>query len=240
MVLSDIPFTAYGIREGFSVMVSVDMIYIPEADVFINLANSRKCDLSLDTLEGLLIPGNLAVKVDILKELILEKGNKEDLSTLITGLHNNPFADLVRRRLPLLQKAFREGTPSAIEQAASLAGCGIGLTPSSDDLLIGSMSVYLADSKAKGGCCKEACKLTATLGRIAAKHTNTISGAFLEQCGKGLLSSDMKKLMYALYSNTEAGTVRQLGQRIQSIGSTSGTDMLTGVVLAVVNLNDGL
>jgi hypothetical protein len=102
------------------------------------------------------------------------------------------------------------------------------------------MSVYLADSKAKGKSSKEAYQITAVLGRKAAEHTNTISGAFLEQCGRGLLSSDMKKLMYALYSDTEAETVRHLGQRIQSTGSTSGTDMLTGIVLAIVNLNDGL
>jgi len=238
-VLSEIPFTQAGIREGMEVIASGDRIGIPKADILINLKDSIKRDLSFNKKEGLLIPQNLGIKVEILKELIRDKGCENDLSTLVTRKYSNPYADLVSKRLPGLNVAIKEGSLQVGEQAGRLAGCGIGLTPSSDDMLIGYMSAYLADSKAKGNSCEESYKVINAMGNRASEHTNTISGAFLKQCGMGLLSDEMTKLMCALYSDSNAETVRKCGECIQNFGSTSGTDMLTGVVLAIVNLNGG-
>jgi hypothetical protein len=189
-------------------------------------------------MNGLERPNNLVYKVDILTMLIREKGCREDLSTLVTGEYRNPYADAVAKRLPELNKAIRECDDQAAELAGKIAGGGIGLTPSSDDLLVGYMSVYLASSKAKDNIhFEEALKLTQVMGEKAAERTNLISGAFLKQCGMGLLSEDMAELIYALYSDSEADAIRLCGKRILEVGSTSGTDMLTGVVLAMLNLN---
>jgi hypothetical protein len=237
-VANDIPFTEYGIRKGMEVIASSDRIIIPKAELVVNLKDSMERDLSFDKKEGLLVPEDLVSKVEILKELIREKGCQHDLSTLVTGKYRNPYADLVMKKLPGLNKAIKISDLQAGEQAGGLAGCGIGLTPSSDDMLIGYMSAYLADSKAKGYSSEDAYKVTNAMGNKAAERTNIISGTFLKQCGMGLLSDDMTKLMCALYSASEAETVRNYGQRIQNFGSTSGTDMLTGVVLAIVNLTD--
>lgn len=236
-VSNEIPFTEYGIKADDKVTVSGNKIYIPEVSLSINLNNSKERDLSLANKEALFLPKDLSFKVETLKNLIREKGCEDDLSTLVTGKFNNPYADYISKRLPSLNEAFIEGSARAVEQAGNLAGCGIGLTPSSDDLLIGSMSAYLADSKAKGYRYEEAYSITNAMGKNASVHTNIVSGAFLKQCGMGLLSDDMTKLMYAIYSDAEAETVRVCGQRIQNLGSTSGTDMLTGVVLAIENLN---
>lgn len=236
----EIPFPEYGIREGINVIASGDTIYIPKEDIFINLKGSLERDLSFDKVEGLLVPENLFFKVELLKELIREKGCENDLSTLITGNYSNPYADLISQRLPELRKAIKKGNLLAGEQAGRLAGCGIGLTPSSDDLLIGYMSVYIADSKAKGCSWEEVYKITNAMGNKAAECTNSISGVFLKQCGRGLFSEDMSKLMCALYSDSKAEEIRKCGERIQSFGSTSGTDMLTGIVLAMIDLNDEL
>jgi hypothetical protein len=103
-------------------------------------------------------------------------------------------------------------------------------------MLIGYMSVYRADSMARGFGNEEIDIITKAMGTKAAEHTNMISGAFLKQCGSGLLSEDMAKLLRALYSDTDADTVRKCGQYIQNFGSTSGTDILTGVVLAMINV----
>jgi hypothetical protein len=144
----------------------------------------------------------------------------------------------VAKRLPELNKAIRECDNRAAEHAGHIAGGGIGLTPSSDDLLVGYLSVYLAESKTRGNShFEEVLKLTQAMGEKAAEHTNQISGAFLRQCGRGLLSEDMAELFRTLYSASEADTVRLSGQRIIKVGSTSGIDMLTGVVLALLNLN---
>jgi hypothetical protein len=238
-VMNEIPFTQYGITEGDVVVTSDDRIYFPKAEIGINLKNSVERDLSFDNKEGLFIPEDLVFKVELLKQMIGEKGSESDLSTLITGKYRNPYADLVRIRLQELTKALKEDSRLVGERAGRLAGCGIGLTPSSDDLLIGYMSVYLADTKAKRCSSIETYKMINAMGSEAAKHTNTISGAFLKQCGMGLFSEDMSLLLCALYSDSQIETVRKCGKRIQNFGSTSGTDMLTGVVLAIVELNGG-
>jgi len=238
-VLNDIPFTKLGITEGMEVITSCDRICIPKADSMIDLKDSMERDLSFDKKKDLLVPRNLALKVEILKELINDKGSENDLSTLISEKYSNPYADLVSKRLPGLNEAIKEGNLLAGELAGSLAGCGIGLTPSSDDMLIGYMAAYLADSIAKGYRLEESYQITNAMGNEASKRTNTISGAFLKQCGMGLLSDDMTKLMCAIYSDSNKEIIRKCGECIQNFGSTSGTDMLSGVVLAIVNLNGG-
>ena len=240
-VVSMSPFTEYGVKAGMCVTVSEDSIHILQSSFNVSFHNSDERDLSVLNMNGFDNHKDLACKADILTELIREKGCREDLSTLITGEYRNPYVEMIAKGLPELNKAVREYDERAAELAGRLAGGGIGLTPSSDDLLVGYMSVFLADSKAKGKCYfDEALKLTQAMGEKAAGHTNLISGAFLKQCGMGLLSEDMAKLVLALYSDSGADTVRLCAQRILELGSTSGTDMLTGVVLAMVNLNAGL
>jgi hypothetical protein len=101
------------------------------------------------------------------------------------------------------------------------------------------MAVYLAQSVAVDRShLDEALRLTKAIGEEAAGHTNLISGAFLKQCGMGLLSEDMTRLVIALYSDSSKETIRLCGERILKHGSTSGTDMLTGVILSMMHLND--
>ncbi|MGB4660058.1 MAG: DUF2877 domain-containing protein [Mobilitalea sp.] len=229
-------FPDLGIKEGMEVTWSEDIISIPDADLEINLKNNKIRNLLFDKKEELLIPTEFELKLKILKDLIEDKGCEYDLSTLVTGKFRNPYADLVIRKLPGLEEAIRNNAEQAGIQAGGLAGCGIGLTPSSDDMLIGYMSVYRADSMARGFRMEEIDIVTNSMGTKASEHTNTISGAFLKQCGIGLFSEDMSKLLRALYSDTDADTVRRCGQDIQNFGSTSGTDILTGVVLAMISL----
>lgn len=231
--------TDYGIREGMEVITSGDSIFITKADISINMKNSIERDLSFDNITGLLVPEDLFLKVRILKELIGGKGCEYDLSTLVTGKYHNPYADLVMKKLPGFHEAIKKNKLQAEELAGEIAGCGMGLTPSSDDMLIGYMAAYLADSRAKGRSIEEIYMVTNAIGKKASVHTNTISGAFLRQCGTGLLSEDMTKLLCTVYSDSKATLVKKYANRILDFGSTSGTDMLTGVVLAIVNFNGG-
>lgn len=232
------PFTEYGIKAGMCVTISEDSINVMQSSILINIHSCKVRDLSIRSMNGLNTLKDRTDKTDILTELIREKGCREDLSTLVTGEYKNPYAEAVAKRLPELNQAIRECDNRAAELAGNIAGGGIGLTPSSDDLLVGYLSVFLAESKTRGNRhFEEVLKLTQAMGEKAAEHTNLISGAFLRQCGRGLLSEDMAALIRTLYSASKADAIRLSGQRIIKVGSTSGTDMLTGVVLAMLNLN---
>lgn len=237
----DASLTEAGIRAGMSVIVAGEEIYLPQADLSIDLHRSMEVDLSIGNLLGLSVPENLQAKHAILKELVRGEGCKEDLSTLVTEKYRNPCAEAVKKRLPEFNKAVRAGDIQAVKLAGTLAGGGIGLTPSTDDLLVGYLSVYLAHILAVDYRCLDAAlTLTQAMGIEAAKHTNLISGAFLKQCGRGLLSENMIKLIMALYSDSKEEAVRLCGERILKFGSTSGTDILTGVILALLNLNEDI
>lgn len=236
-VLNNFPFTKSGIKEDMEVIASGNSLIIPSANIDINLKDALDCDLSFVKHTGLSVPKDLSLKVEILKRLIGEKGCEYDLSTLVTGKYKNPYSEFLMKRLPGLNEAIKKKDIQAGEHAEGLAGCGIGLTPSSDDMLIGYMSACLADTKAKEYDCEEIYKITYAMGNKAAKRTNIISGAFLKQCGMGLLSQDMTGLLCTIYSDADTGILEKSAERILNFGSTSGTDMLTGVVLAIVNLN---
>ncbi len=230
-----------GVKAGMSVISSGEGIYLPQAGFSIDLHRGMEVDLSIRNLPSLSAPEKLQAKLAILLELVCTKGCEEDLSTLVTEKYRNPCADAVKKRLPEFNKAVRDGDIQAVKLAGALAGGGIGLTPSSDDLLVGYLSVYLAHTLAIDYSCLDAAmRLTQEMGREAAKHTNLISGAFLKQCGRGLLSENMIKLIVALYSASKEEAVRLCGERILKFGSTSGIDMLTGVILALLNLNEDI
>jgi hypothetical protein len=231
--------TEYGIRAGMGVEVSSGRILIPEADTRLNLHMCLEADLSVLRLDNLFLPTNFGPKLTILLKLVSENGCKDDLSSLITGNNGNPYTKAVRRYLPEFGRALREGSMRAVKLAGALAGGGIGLTPSSDDLLLGYLSAYLGHIIAVDrGRLQEALKLTQAIGWEAAQHTNVISGTFLIQCGRGLLSKNMLRLLASLYSDSGKEEVRLWGERLLSFGSTSGTDMLTGVVLSIMNQTD--
>jgi hypothetical protein len=236
-VLDNLSFTKSGIREGMDVITSGNRLIIPNADMIVNLEDALECDLSFRKHTGLFVPKDLSVKVVLLKKLIEVKGCEFDLSTLVTGKYQNPYSQFIMKKLLGLNEAIKKKDIQAGEHAEGLAGCGIGLTPSSDDMLLGYISAFLADTKAKGNDCEEIYKITYAMGNKAAKRTNTISGAFLKQCGMGLLSQDMTGFLCTIYSDAETEMLEKSAERILNFGSTSGTDILTGVVLAIVNLN---
>jgi hypothetical protein len=238
-VRSEISFTEYGLQAGMKMLIENGVMSVLQAELQIRTNGSAIRDLSVSSVRGLRIPDNLAAKVTLLKELLWEHGSEDDLSTLVTGKYQNPYADFVKKRLAEFEEVIQSGDVSAAGRAGELAGCGIGLTPSSDDLIVGYLSSYLADSKAKEKSSKASYKIVNAIGNEAAKHTNVISGAFLRQCGQGLLSEDMLSLLRALYSGAGSEEVLAYGRGVLSYGSSSGTDILTGVVLAITALQGG-
>lgn len=238
-VCSEIPFTEYGLQAGMKMLIENGVMNVLQAGMQIRINGRAIKDLSVSSVRGLRIPDHLDAKVTLLKELLWENGSEDDLSTLVTGKYQNPYADFVKKRLAEFEEVIQSGDVSAARRAGELAGCGIGLTPSSDDLIVGYLSAYLADSKAKGKSSKAAYKIVNAIGNEAAKHTNVISGAFLRQCGQGLLSEDMLSLLRTLYSGAGSEEVLAYGRRVLSYGASSGTDILTGVVLAITALQGG-
>ena len=71
------------------------------------------------------------------------------------------------------------------------------------------------------------------MAQAAAERTNRISATFLLQSGEGLANAAVYILLRVAGRPGETETMDRAIARILEIGSTSGADMLTGVVLAL-------
>ena len=124
-----------------------------------------------------------------------------------------------------------EDWDKAAQAAADCASCGMGLTPSSDDLLSGYfLTLHLLYRAANQ---PEASAHIGAMAQAAAKKTNRISATFLLQSGQALANSALLALFETAFSAQDDQTIRSDIRRVGEIGSTSGIDMLTGIMLAL-------
>lgn len=106
--------------------------------------------------------------------------------------------------------------------ARQLAGLGIGLTPSGDDFLIGTMyAVWLSRPAA------EATLLTQAMADEAAPLTTSLSAAWLRAASRGEANVSWHALIDALIDRDRRGW-SAASDRILDTGYTSGADALSG------------
>ena len=190
----------------------------------------------LERVAALHAAGDDTAAAEALRETILTRGKPEGFAPLLTMLEaspsplpDNPYVRYAADRIPALFAALRQRDAEAAGEAAySIAGCGIGLTPSADDFLCGVMASVLASAIARGEQ-NEWLPITAAMAKRAAPRTNLISAAFLRQAACGQLSSDVLTLIRTLYSSVLSLRLPSAAMNVIAFGETSGTDILTGI-----------
>lgn len=153
------------------------------------------------------------------------------LSRMALGMCDGIYAPVLAPRLKQLRRAVLAGSvESAARAARDMAGCGPGLTPSSDDLLCG----YLTMLPGFGPWAD----MPAALAAAAAGGTNAISAALLQRAGMGFCSEDVLELIACLRSGEDGPALTRALLRVASFGSSSGRDFLTGVYFGVLDACD--
>lgn len=138
-------------------------------------------------------------------------------------------ATMLSQSTDALETALRRGDPSAITRAAiPLLGLGEGLTPSGDDILTG-----VAFLSAQRGM-----RLHGAHGSLAAaldagaERTTLLSTAAVRHALHARAPHSLHILVQALRDD-DATRIDAAARRVAGIGHTSGTDLLTGVRLAL-------
>lgn len=220
---------------GEPVLLCRERILFPRSGFTVTLDRAQVTSLSLLSPPSTLQQPHPAA-AEALRETILTRGKPEGFAPLLTMLEaspsplpDNPYVRYAADRIPALFAALRQrDTEAAGEAAYSIAGCGIGLTPSADDFLCGVMASVLASAIARGEQ-NEWLPITAAMAKRAAPRTNLISAAFLRQAACGQLSSDVLTLIRALYSSVLSLRLPSAAMNVIAFGETSGTDILTGI-----------
>lgn len=138
------------------------------------------------------------------------------------------------RRLPTVM--LQGGEAEAAKAGAALAGCGPGLTPSSDDFLTGFIAAALALHRAgvyNAPNAKRACK---ALANAAAEKTGDISAMYLKAAGDGLFGQSILNLLASFFSVQDEEKLEKAAAEVIDFGSSSGTDILAGVWFALHSL----
>ena len=236
---TDIPFPALGLRPDMSAMLLPGEA--SAGTLRVDLTNALDTDLSVLERKELIVPPDLSDRLERLAGVIGEEGKPEGMAPLVFHLEEGSSADYAERfphnhytafllpRVRRLFDALHTGQIVEISAAAgAMAGCGPGLTPSSDDFLCGMMAAMLARGGARGRVLRTM-DITQRMGCAARVKTNVISGSFLIRSSQGLLSADVLDTVGQLFSNGPTQSLESAASRVITFGETSGTDTLSGI-----------
>jgi hypothetical protein len=232
-VRMDRPFSETCIRPGMAAAVEPGRVLIQQAGFELDYSGAQAIDLSLDSIP--ILPTKMArsAQLELLLMVLREADSDESLAPLATGVGGNVYSDFLAPRFRALSEAVQaDDAEAAVLAAERFAGCGMGLTPSSDDLLCGYLAAQWLLGRQQGRT--QRTKLLSSLAAAATKKTTRISATFLLQCGEGLVNLYCYDLFSAIFSHEDEEAIRTAARRVLAIGSTSGADMLTGVVLALL------
>ena len=138
----------------------------------------------------------------------------------------DPYCARARVYFSKLVAAFR--TADTIEIAGcveKLLGLGLGLTPSADDVLLGMLWIFRT---LPSQCPESAAEFRERIARQCEQRTNQISAAYLKAIIAGAPFERMESVFRGL-CGAEPLDIQQVTQ----IGSSSGSEMLLGMLIAL-------
>ncbi len=134
-------------------------------------------------------------------------------------------AALVHRAAMLLDALAQARPASACRHAKSMLGLGPGLTPSGDDFLVGLFAVLSIEASPCHGWLGSGREVVAD----ATSATHPISLAALTAAAEGRVRESISALVAALMYGTAEALIEPL-QQVLAIGSTSGADIVAGIL----------
>lgn len=136
-------------------------------------------------------------------------------------------------RLSALVRATRGlDADGAGRAAAGLIGCGAGLTPAGDDVVVGFLAGLRASTRDRSA----QRRFRDVLGervRGAAVRTNLISRTQIEHAAAGAFAEPITRLAVVIAHGAERTDVEDAAQAALSVGATSGSDAVRGLLLGL-------
>ncbi len=236
-------FNTLGFSPRITAKLNKNGIRIPDIGVEIDFTEAELSDLSIYSNGPYLVPRDMGYRLELLTLYLADNSRPGGICSLVTNKEPKQYSERIKPYIPVLTNALVEGnTELAEKMSAKIAGYGVGLTPSSDDFLAGFLSAYTVISIIAKKDIERTLTITQRVGYAAAAHTMDISAEFLRQSGNAMASWAVLKLLNALFSETSYSLLLSRANQVMSFGATSGSDILTGIVLCTkyVLLNSGI
>ena len=221
--------------EGSHVYWKDGKLFLPEAELSLQLP---KPELPI-AIEKLNLKDIKHVRV-IAENLLREDGRGElrglliKQATLLEGektpettgeQQGSVFLTYSEERIRTFFSALKSwNVENAVKSIKKMIGLGTGLTPSMDDWIVGFLYVSLR-VQADSAVCDLFDRVVATVSSAVSSRTNRISAAYLNAAAKGLYFEALENALRA--------TCPRDMEMLLEIGSSSGSDMLTGMAFAI-------
>ena len=137
-----------------------------------------------------------------------------------------------RHGLELAAAARRLRLEEAGAAVGRLVGCGPGLTPAGDDLLVGCLAGLWSTAGADPARCGFLRGLAAAVAR-AAPATTDISRSYLDAAAQGEFAEAIAVLARCIGDGAAAGEVERATADALRVGHTSGADGVGGLLLGL-------
>jgi hypothetical protein len=213
------------------------------SSILVSLEGSKVYDPSqrfpLPPLDDKFIRGNL----QLARETVITQGRFSGMGSLLHSLHGetlsaswlglNLYSRFALPRLRALISGLRDKNMRRVTIATkSIAGLGVGLTPSADDVLSGLMVALVLSVRnglASGPFYLRAARAMAetTVGR-----SSILSQEYLEQASLGRSNEKVTRLIESICTGTPA-SVAESASDLMATGHASGTDTAAGVILGM-------
>ncbi len=219
-----------------------DILYLENPPLTINLTSARRwrCDLASLRADFCLPAVSAAWRFtwQTLNQRQKALGAELVAEDLLRFDESKPDG-VARRAREAVQNllAAAQGRDAALTPAVrALIGLGSGLTPSSDDLLVGFLAGLWAATR--GESARE--QFVTDLGQTVIQFspgTNDISRAYLYHAAQGQVSSRLADLAGAICQGQGVDRLLGLAEAAMGAGHTSGMDAVTGLLLGLLAWN---
>lgn len=196
--------------------------------LYLDIDGLKPVNLTLQLRQICQDPDEIARRFDKLKQCIIMEGSQDGLAPLIdASLPTNNYTQFVGHKLNELLAWLNTDQVTKFRNGLSgILGFGPGLTPSTDDFLVGlTLSAYVLNKHYDDPMYKV---LLNDLPKISLGKTTTISEEMIRLATQGKVSHSYKALITGLYGRTP-GNIPQLVRQVIKTGASSGTDFLFGV-----------
>jgi len=203
--------------EIYSPVTKFSQPVLPSCEIESNIEAARKTAFEFGNMAGL---GEL---------LILYRSNAvgDDLQ----AGNFNIFASSALLRIGRLVQAFQSLNEDALRVTIrELIGLGPGLTPSSDDMLTTLVLFLLLYAKNTGKAVQESRLMARGITREVKNRTTRLSEEYLTQAALGRGNESVTRLCKEILTGG-IDSVRMETRRVLSLGETSGTDAVLGIIV---------
>ncbi|MEJ2744876.1 MAG: DUF2877 domain-containing protein [bacterium] len=170
--------------------------------------------------QGMYRPAEMGVSMGAVRRMVEARGR-------------GGLVPMVLEKVRVLADALAKDCELEVRLATrSLIGLGEGLTPSCDDLLVGLVGFMygMSNDSSLGAYAKRT--IVSLGGELASTEwrTTPIAAHFLAEAGRGRFTERVKNMLEAIFAADEK-RMERASSRLIEYGSTSGIDLMCGMVL---------